>query len=193
MLVLSAGSNGSWLPVLSALRACARLSKPVRRVQCLAALAKWLQGGDRSTTAPERRSVVDPGMAGRLPLRILIADDNPVNQKVGRSMLNRMGYAPDLADHGGAVLDLLKTRVYDLILLDVQMPVLDGYEVCRHIRQSAGEGVKPVLIALTGNAMVGDREKCLAAGMDDYLSKPVRIEALAGLLEKWGSQRNLAR
>jgi CheY-like chemotaxis protein len=129
-------------------------------------------------------------MAGRLPLRLLIADDNAVNQKVAVMLLQRLGYKADAVANGCEVLQALDTRIYDLILLDVQMPEMDGYEAARRIaaRWQANEAGRPRMIAMTGNAMQGDREKCLEAGMDDYITKPVRIEELRAILERWGKR-----
>ena len=120
--------------------------------------------------------------AGR---RILLAEDNPVSQMIARTQLEAMGYEVDLAHNGVEVLEAMALRRYDLVLMDCQMPVLDGYETTRRIRQrEVGERHTPV-IAVTAHAMEGDREKCLAAGMDDYLSKPFRERELAGVLGDW--------
>ena len=104
-------------------------------------------------------------------------------------MLKRLGYTADTANNGLEVLKALETAVYDIILLDVAMPEMDGYEAARRIREkwSANESERPRLIALTGHAMAGDRERCLAAGMDDYLTKPLRVEDLTAALERAAS------
>ncbi|MEM9553946.1 MAG: ATP-binding protein [Acidobacteriota bacterium] len=127
---------------------------------------------------PSRR--IDERLARRLPLRILIADDSVVNQKVARMFLERMGYRADLAANGLEVLDALDRQSYDVVLMDVQMPELDGLETTRRIRRR-GEP-QPSIIAVTAGAMRGDREKCLAAGMDGYVSKPVQAEELQAAL-----------
>lgn len=130
----------------------------------------------------------DEKMAKRLPLRLLLADDNAVNQKVGSALLRKLGYEADIVDDGRQVLTALDAADYDLIFLDVQMPEMDGYEAARAIRERwFGPGkTRPRIVAMTGNAMQGDREKCLEAGMDDYIAKPVRIEDLVTAIEKWG-------
>jgi CheY-like chemotaxis protein/HPt (histidine-containing phosphotransfer) domain-containing protein len=138
----------------------------------------------------EKRAPVSPALdahlAQRLPLRLLLADDNPINQKVGVSVLQKLGYRADLANNGLEVLKALEQKVYDVLFLDVQMPEMDGLETARQICQRWAAERRPCIIAMTGNALMGDREKCLAAGMDDYISKPVRIGELQAALERWG-------
>jgi CheY-like chemotaxis protein/HPt (histidine-containing phosphotransfer) domain-containing protein len=164
--------------------------KPIRPAQLLDALCRamsiQLQREKKAPTAPS----LDTGLAQRLPLRLLLADDNPINQKVGLSVLNKLGYRADLANNGLEVLKALEAKVYDLIFLDVQMPEMDGLEASRLICERWPAGRRPCIIAMTGNALMGDREKCLAAGMDDYISKPVRIVELQAALEKWGPTKS---
>jgi len=124
-------------------------------------------------------------LAEQFPGKILVADDNVVNLKVASSFLTRMGYQPDTATNGREVLQALAAKEYNLVLLDIQMPELDGYQVAsKVISQSAG-GKRPHLIALTANAMESDRQKCLAAGLDDYLPKPMRVPELEAVLRKY--------
>jgi CheY-like chemotaxis protein len=119
-------------------------------------------------------------------LRILLAEDNPVNQKVALRQLQSLGYLADVVANGQEVLDLLEQVKYDLIFMDCQMPVMDGYEATRRLRQrERGSGHHTVVIALTANAMHEDRERCLQAGMDDYLSKPVLKEDLERVINYW--------
>jgi CheY-like chemotaxis protein/HPt (histidine-containing phosphotransfer) domain-containing protein len=122
---------------------------------------------------------------------VLLADDNPINQKVGFSVLHKLGYRADLANHGLEVIKALETKTYDLLFLDVQMPEMDGLECARQICHRWTRDKRPVIIAMTGNALMGDREKCLAAGMDDYISKPVRIADLQATIERWGPTKML--
>jgi CheY-like chemotaxis protein len=121
-----------------------------------------------------------------LPLRLLLADDNVINQKVGAGMLKRLGYAVDVVANGAAVLAALDARQYDVILLDIHMPEMDGLETARRIRARwvADESARPRLIAMTASAMDSDRNRCLEAGMDDYLSKPLHVETLRAALER---------
>ena len=116
-------------------------------------------------------------------LRILLAEDNRVNQKVGLHLLKRMGYQADVASNGLEVLEALHRQPYDLVLMDVQMPEMDGLTATRAIRAQA-ERLKaiPRIVAMTANAMNSDRQACLDAGMDDYMSKPIRLDDLARVI-----------
>ncbi|MCD6198237.1 MAG: response regulator [Deltaproteobacteria bacterium] len=119
-------------------------------------------------------------------MRILIAEDNIVNQKVALKMLEKMGFRADaVANNGREAVKAVVDMPYDLVLMDCQMPEMDGYKATREIRNSKSEIRNLPIIALTANAMKGDREKCINAGMDDYLAKPLSPKALADVLEKW--------
>jgi CheY-like chemotaxis protein len=122
-------------------------------------------------------------------LRILLADDNPVNQRVGVLVLNRLGYRPDVAADGREALDAVKRQPYDVVFMDVQMPEMDGLEATRLIRRDTSIPEQPHIIAMTAETMAGDREKCLAAGMDDYIMKPVRFEDLEAALRRCAKPR----
>jgi signal transduction histidine kinase/DNA-binding NarL/FixJ family response regulator len=124
---------------------------------------------------PGPRSSADRSLARRHPLRILLAEDHPVNQDVMLGLLGHLGYRADLAGTGQEVLAAAARQPYDLILMDVQMPEMDGLEATRHLRRQLPAGSQPRILAMTAHAMAGDRERCLAAGMDGYLSKPVQI------------------
>jgi CheY-like chemotaxis protein len=122
--------------------------------------------------------------AKEFPLRILVAEDNAINQKLAIKVLSKLGYQADLAQNGKEVLEMVDHELYDLILMDVQMPVMDGLEATRMVRLCLDK--QPVIIAMTANAMEGDQDNCIQAGMDDYISKPVEWNELLRLLEKWG-------
>lgn len=124
-----------------------------------------------------------PDFAQQYPLRILVGEDDAMNQQLAIKILNKLGYKPDIADNGQDVLEIVSHDNYDLILMDVQMPVMDGLEATRMIRLCLS--VQPIIIAMTANSMQGDREECLRSGMDDYISKPVNIIELVNIIEKW--------
>jgi CheY-like chemotaxis protein len=118
-------------------------------------------------------------------LRVLVAEDNRTNQKVARLMLDRLECASDIADNGRVVLERLEINDYDVILMDMQMPDVDGLEATRRIRAELAPERQPYIIAMTANTMSGDRERCLEAGMDDYIGKPVQREELRQALERF--------
>ncbi len=159
------------------------LTKPLRQAQLLEALNKTMaDAGQVSAPAPAPvetpRSVpqLDPTLGKLAPLRILVAEDNAVNQKLIAGLLRRLGYQPQIVGNGLACLEALRRDVYDLVLMDCQMPEMDGYEATGRIRRGeAGPHHRDLrIIALTAAAMAGDRERCLAAGMTDYLTKPIQ-------------------
>jgi two-component system, sensor histidine kinase and response regulator len=124
------------------------------------------------------------------PPRILMAEDNPINRRVGQLILEREGFQVDLVADGNEALEAHRTNPYDLILMDCQMPSMDGLEASRQIR-SLGQP-QPIIVAVTANALVGERERCLNAGMDDYLSKPFQAEQLVAVVKKWIAARRAA-
>ena len=128
-----------------------------------------------------RQTIVDPGMAVRHPLRILLAEDNVVNQKLAMRLLGQMGYLADLAVDGRQAISAIERSHYDVLLMDVQMPELDGLAATREI-VARWPTDRPRIVAMTANAMQGDREACLAVGMDDYVTKPIRVDALVDAL-----------
>ena len=132
--------------------------------------------------AAPAKPTADPGLATRHPLRILLAEDNVVNQKLAMRLLQQMGYRADLASNGIEAIESIERQPYDVVLMDVQMPEMDGLEASRRITQRWPNGQRPRIVAMTANAMQGDREECLAAGMDDYVTKPIRVDALAQAL-----------
>jgi len=157
--------------------------KPVTRANLLSAILRVL-GGEPQRLVPSRGAL--PAATGR-PLRILLAEDNAVNQKVASRLLEKQGHSVEVTSNGAEALAAITRDAFDLILMDVQMPVMDGYDATLAIRAAEqGTGRHVPIVALTAHAMKGDREICLKAGMDDYLGKPIRPRELASVLERWG-------
>ncbi len=172
----------------------ATLTKPVKASQLYNALVEVVACEisqiqvRRAQEVVKARSEFDPHMGEQWPLRILLAEDNTINQQLALLMLERLGYRADVAANGLETLDALQRQPYDVILMDVQMPEMDGLKATRHIRQlSPAEfptGEQPYIIAMTANAMQSDRETCLAAGMNDYISKPIEVKELIRALSE---------
>ncbi|TVQ08892.1 MAG: response regulator [Leptolyngbya sp. DLM2.Bin27] len=162
----------------------AYLTKPVKQSQLMAVLAAALAGRSLPVRVIPRPvpNGYDATLGGRCPQRILLAEDNVVNQKVALQILRRLGYRADVAANGLEVLAALDQQTYGLVLMDVQMPEMDGLEATRQIVKRWPSG-RPRIVAMTANAMQGDRDACLRAGMDDYISKPIRIDELTRVLE----------
>jgi signal transduction histidine kinase/DNA-binding response OmpR family regulator/HPt (histidine-containing phosphotransfer) domain-containing protein len=158
----------------------AQLTKPVRASQLHDALMRALSG----PVGPAAPRATSSRAATASTVRVLLAEDNAVNQRVAIALLGRLGYRADIAENGLDVLDALERQRYDVVLMDVQMPELDGLETTRRIIERSPDGRRPHIIAMTANAMAEDREACLAAGMDDYVAKPIRSEVLAEALRR---------
>ena len=168
------------------------VTKPVKPAQLCEMLVRALLN-PKIAPPQETASKPDQPLAGRLPMQILLCDDNAINQKVAARILQQIGYQPDLAANGREALAALDRKPYDLIFMDVMMPEMDGLEATRAIRERQKAGAANyhsniVIIAMTAQAMQGDREKCLAAGMDDYLAKPIRPKDVRAIIERWGVQ-----
>jgi CheY-like chemotaxis protein len=161
------------------------LSKPIKPSQLFDMLAGIFadQPAAEKKAAPAKLQM-DPGMAKRHPLRILLAEDILVNQKLALRLLEQMGYRADVASNGLEAVQSVERQPYDVVLMDVQMPEMDGLEASRRICALWPRGQRPTIIAMTANAMQGDREMCLEAGMDDYVSKPIRTDELIKALMK---------
>ena len=161
----------------------AYLTKPLKPSALYDALAGIFARNLISPKVESAKSVMDAELAARHPLRILLAEDNQVNQKLASRILEQMGYRADIASNGLEAVESIERQTYDVILMDVQMPEMDGLDATRNIRKLA-DVTQPHIIAMTANAMEGDRELCLAAGMDDYVSKPIRVNELIDALMK---------
>jgi CheY-like chemotaxis protein len=184
--IIISSSLGKREATTDALGIAAFLLKPIRPSQLYDALA-GIFGRETEQAAAPVKPTLDAEMAKRLPLRILLAEDNAVNQKLALRLLSQMGYRADVAGNGIEAIQALERQPYDVVLMDVQMPEMDGLEATRQIRRR-GEITPPLhqprIIAMTANALQGDREICLTAGMDDYIAKPIRVNELVDALGK---------
>ena len=164
------------------------LAKPLKRSDLFDALVGLFSPSkDKSTSGSMRR--LDPTIADRLPLRVLVAEDNPTSQKLLVLILQHMGYAPDVAGNGLEVLEALDRQRYDLLFMDIQMPEMDGLETTGRIVALRPPEERPVIIGTTAYALGGESAKCLSAGMDDYISKPIKIGEIQDVLTRWGQRR----
>ncbi len=160
------------------------LVKPIKPRQLLAALVRLIEGGAaKALPRAPAQAPLEASFALRFPLSILLVDDNAMNRKVGNRVLARLGYDIDLRENGREAVAACAAKPYDLVLMDIEMPELDGIAATQRIRADLQSG-RPWIVALTANAMAGDRERYLAAGMDDYVSKPLRVEDLMSAIER---------
>jgi CheY-like chemotaxis protein len=141
------------------------------------------KGDGRLPSSASSKSQFNKALADAHPLRILLAEDNLINQKVALRMLERLGYSADVAANGLEAIQAMTLRPYDLILMDIQMPEMDGIEATQRIRASWPPNDQPRIVAMTANALAGDRETYLTGGMDDYVSKPIKVEELTRVLQ----------
>lgn len=163
------------------------LYKPVKQSLLFSAILAALSSNSTGPRRPGKKVLLDGSLARRVPLRILLAEDNAINQKVGILMLSRLGYRVDVAANGLEVLQAMSERPYDVILMDLQMPEMDGIEATRRLRLPGAVTTRPRIIAVTANVMQSDRDMCIAAGMDEFIGKPMSIEGLAAALVRAGS------
>ena len=163
------------------------LTKPIRQEQFFDAVENIFNTSASILPAlnqPKPR--LDASIAEAIPLKMLLAEDNPINQKLTSRLLKKMGYEIDIVPDGLAAVDTVLNNKYDLVFMDMQMPKMDGLEATRKIIESLGKAHSPKIIAITANALQEDREKCIAAGMDDYISKPIEINKLLTVIREWG-------
>ena len=159
------------------------LNKPIKTSSLFNILLGAVELTPTNVDPPKKMVKIDQGFGSRHPLRILLAEDNLINQKVAMQILKRLGYLADIAGNGIEALQALERQPYDVVLMDIQMPEMDGDEATRKIRKVWPKDQQPYIIAMTANALEGDREKYLSVGMDNYVSKPVKIEDLVSALE----------
>ncbi|MCU0786495.1 MAG: response regulator, partial [Verrucomicrobia bacterium] len=189
-------------PEVAGARASSCLAKPVKATALREVLARISSGVKRATgpTQAAGGSKLDPTLATRLPLRIMVCDDNAINQKVAQRVLQQMGYQTVVTNNGKEAVAALDRERLDLIFMDLQMPEMNGLEATQAIRERQADSSQfpncqppVIIIAMTASAMVGDRDKCLASGMDDYVSKPIRPEHVRTAIEQWGAKVLAAR
>ena len=163
------------------------LHKPVKRLELFDSIAAILHVEKQGQEKPDENNSITEQKPDTTTFNILVVEDNPVNQKVIMSMLKKLGLCPDVVSGGKDALEAMRNKVYDLVLMDCQMPEMDGYETTRIIRNDPALCATPdvPIVAMTAHAMPGDREKCINAGMNDYISKPIRKSDLEGVLAKY--------
>jgi CheY-like chemotaxis protein len=174
----------------------AHLAKPVKQSQLFDCLGRVMSGdleiSDMAGSVVDLPKATPVANALRdVHLRILVAEDNPVNQKVALYQLQRLGFLADVVDNGRLALEALERKTYDVVLMDCQMPELDGYAATRELRLAEADKRHTWIIAMTANSLEGDREKCIAVGMDDYVSKPVKPADLQAVLSRFAGLRAL--
>jgi PAS domain S-box-containing protein len=187
LIMLTSVGHVSEVRQMEGSRIEASLLKPVRESHILNALAGgWAKKTGRSVPAPpeEQRKRFEGSFAG-VAIRVLVAEDNVVNQKVATRMLERLGLRADVVSNGQEAVAMSQIVPYDLILMDCQMPEMDGYAASQEIRRLEAGARRVVIIAMTAEAMAGARDECIQAGMDDYIAKPVQLQALAETLRQW--------
>ncbi len=166
----------------------AQLSKPIKLAELFEEVLRVI-----AETRNRRNSLadhnIDKNLAEKLPMRILLAEDNVTNQDLVITLLSKMGYKIDAVDNGRKVLEMLERKKYDIILMDIQMPVMNGLEATKAICEKYPEQERPKIIAITANAMSGDRERYISAGMIDYLPKPIKFKDVQSVLIKWGKKK----
>jgi len=161
----------------------ASVSKPIKRIALFECICRVLGGAAERQAEAVSLRLPSPAPGGRG--RILVAEDNPVNQRVAKLQVQRLGFEVDVVENGAAALTALEQRDYSMVLMDCQMPQMDGYEATRELRRRQNGSRRVPVVAMTANAFAADREACLQAGMDDYLSKPVELRALEEVLQRW--------
>ncbi|MCB1218811.1 response regulator, partial [bacterium] len=167
------------------------LVKPVRNSLLGRCLQMVLSEGCHGNAEDGKRNLVTRHSvkeAERRSVKILLVEDNRVNQKVAINLITRAGFSVELAENGQEALDMLQLSSYDMLLMDCQMPVMDGFEATKRIRELKGSRASIPIVAMTANAMEGDRQRCLDCGMDDYLSKPIKPDLLVEMINRYAIQ-----
>ena len=192
LIILTATYHANNTEEAGKVRGLLSINKPVRQSELYKAVHKSLIEGYGLTTPSEAGNVLDINTTNRvtdptsLTGKALLAEDNLVNQQMGKAILDKLGLEVDIANNGEEALELIRKNAYDIVLMDCQMPVMDGYQATKAVRTLLSNNARRLpIVALTANAMSGDREQCLASGMDDYLPKPYTIKQLQQVLDHW--------
>jgi CheY-like chemotaxis protein len=166
----------------------AQLSKPIKLAELFEEVLRVIaEARNRRSNLADHN--IDKNLAAKLPMRILLAEDNITNQDLVITLLSKMGYKIDAVENGRKALEMMERKKYDIILMDIQMPVMNGMEATKIICEKYPEADRPKIIAITANAMPGDRERYLNAGMVDYLPKPIKFKDVQSVLIKWGKKK----
>lgn len=166
----------------------AQLSKPIKLAELFEEVLRVIaEARNRRSNLADHN--IDKNLAAKLPMRILLAEDNITNQDLVITLLSKMGYKIDAVENGRKVLEMMERKKYDIILMDIQMPVMNGMEATKVICEKYAEHERPKIIAITANAMPGDKERYLSAGMVDYLPKPIKFKDVQTVLIKWGKKK----
>jgi signal transduction histidine kinase/DNA-binding response OmpR family regulator len=181
LVLLASAAEPGLREEAGALGCAACITKPLKRAQLYAGVTSAL---NKQVVSAPAVAVFDHALGEQMPLRILLAEDNVVNQRVAQQVLRKLGYAVDLAANGQEAVEAVARQTYDLVFMDVQMPELDGLEATRRIRSRGARECQPTIIAMTAAAMQEDRQACRDAGMDGFISKPIRLEQLVRALEE---------
>ena len=182
LMMLTSSLTNMTSEELQGIGICSALTKPARQTELYNAITELVANNPESDTAAHKKAAISDKP------KILLTEDNPINQEVALGMLESLGCDVEIAENGSEAVDALESKQFDLVLMDCQMPVMDGFEATRTIRSQSSQQDIPV-VALTANALEGDRELCIASGMDDYLKKPVNQHELQGTIEKWLHQK----
>jgi CheY-like chemotaxis protein len=183
ILLRSAPAEEAVEPRRGSLGSFSTLPKPWKPATLQREITRMLDQREVSACIVAPTQLLNPNMAETAPVEILVVEDNPVNQQVVLMVLRALGYQPDIAENGRIAIDKVSSHKYDLILLDLQMPDVDGFEVARHIRQHLN--YQPVIVAITAGASAQDRQRALDSGIDDYVLKPFKISVLKDVVLKY--------
>jgi len=188
IILTSLGQRGD-ASLFESIGCSAYLLKPIKQLELQNAVLAVVGERQESKETPKKiitRHTISESFTGSL--KVLLAEDNPVNRKLALTLLKKAGISVDAVENGRLAVEAVKTEIYNIVLMDVQMPEMDGFEATKQIRNLDSEVRKIPIVAMTAHAMKGDRERCLEAGMDDYIGKPIVPQKLFNILNQWGEK-----